>query len=175
LILVTFLVFIPFDFVLEYGILTTELFNYASTVPELTLWAGQKNQFPLYEIVSWCACLTCWTSLRHFQNDKGETLAEQGMSRIRFPTEGLETFTRFLVITGACQIFFLLLYNVPYFYWSTKGAAFPDYASYRIGGLCGPDTNYDCPSLRTPVPKRLSPTNRTLPPESLPVSTDRRN
>jgi Spirocyclase AveC-like len=176
LILTTFLVFIPFDFVLEYGILSTELFNYASTVPELTLWAGEKNQFPLYEIVSWCACLTTWTALRYFQNDKGETLAERGLSKIRFPLEGLKTFTRFLVITGACQVFFLLLYNIPYFYWSTKGAAFPDYAPYRIGGLCGPGTHYDCPSLTVPVAKKLSPTNRTVPVDDLPVppsATDR--
>ena len=169
LILTTFVVFIPFDFVLEYGILTTELFNYSSTVPELTLWAGQKNQMPLYEIVSWCACLTAWSSLRYFQNDRGETLTERGLSNIKFPNEGLKTFTRLLTIVGFTQVLFLLLYNLPYFVWSTKGAAYPDYAPYRIAGVCGPTTNFDCPGLTVPVPKKGSYTNRTVPVESLPV------
>ena len=173
LILTTFLVFIPFDFVLEYIILSTGLFNYASTIPELTLWAGQKNQFPIYEIVIWCATLTAWSSVRYFANDKGETWAERGFSAIKFPGERLKTFARFLAIMGSLQLLFLLMYNVPYYYFSTKGAAFPAYEPYRIGGLCGADTNFDCPSLTTPVPKRRSETNRTVPSISLPLPATR--
>ena len=172
LILTTFVVFIPFDFVLEYIILSTELFNYSSTVPELTLWAGQINQFPLYEIVSWCACLTAWSAMRYFQNDKGETVVERGFSNIKFPNDGVKTFTRFLANLGVCHLLFLALYNIPYFYWSTKGAAYPPYKAYRIAGVCGPATNYDCPGLAVPVPKKDSPTNRTMPLESLPVKPD---
>lgn len=174
LILTTFLVFIPFDFLLEYMILSTGLFNYASTVPQLTLWAGQKNQFPVYEIVIWCATLTAWSSVRYFTNDRGETWAERGLSNIKFPTEGLKTFTRFVVIMGSLHLLFLLIYNVPYLYFSTKGGAFPPYEPYRIGGLCGPNTNFDCPGLSVPVPKRDSDTNRTVPVDSLPLPAKRR-
>ena len=167
LILTLFLVFIPLDFGLEYIILSTGLFNYASTVPALTLWAGQKNQFPLYEIVIWCATLTAWSSVRYFVNDKGESWAERGLSNLKFPNEGLKTFTRFLTVMGSLQLLFLLFYNVPYFYFSTKGAAYPAYEPYRVGGVCGPGTNFDCPGLKVPVAKRDSETNRTVPVESL--------
>jgi Spirocyclase AveC-like len=169
LILTTFVLFIPFDFVLEYIILSTGLFNYASTVPSLTLWAGQKNQFPLYEIIIWCATLTAWSSVRYFTNDRGETWAERGLSNIGFRSEGLKTFTRFLVIMGSLHVLFLAIYNVPYYYFSTKGAAFPAYEPYRIGGLCGPSTNFDCPGLKVPVAKHDSETNRTIPLNALPL------
>ena len=169
LILVTFLLFIPFDLALEQIILRSELFNYASTVPELTLWAGAIHQFPIYEAVSWCACLTAWSAVHFFRNDKGETFAERGLSKIKFPGKGVHTFTRFLVIMGFCHVLFLVCYNIPYFFWSTKGGAYPPYAEYRIGGLCGPDTNFDCPDRHIPVAKKHSHTNRTVVPEQLPA------
>ncbi len=162
ILLVTFCLFIPFDIVLEHIILMTELFNYASTVPELTLWAGEKYQFPLYEIVSWCACLTAWSAVHYFRDDQGYSFPERGFQRLRFKNEGIKTFSRFLAIMGFCHLLFLAFYNIPYFYWSTKGGAYPDYATYRIGGLCGPDTNYDCPGLEVPVAKAASPTNRII-------------
>lgn len=172
LIFATFLFFIPLDFALENIILRTQLFNYASTVPELTLWAGQIHQFPLYEILSWCATLTSLSAIYYFRNDKGEMFAERGLSAIRFPKQSLKTFTRFVVIMGAAHTLMFVTYNVPYFYWSTKGGSFPPYAEYRIGGLCGPETNYDCPGLDIPLPKKQSPTNRTIPVEELPQPVD---
>ena len=166
----TFIVFIPFDLVLEQIILRGQLFNYASTVPELTLWAGEIHQFPVYEIVSWCACLTAWSAVYYFRNDKGETFAERGLGNLRFPTAGLKTFARLLIIMGFCHTMFLVLYNVPYFYWSTKGGSYPPFAEYKVGGLCGPGTNFDCPGLQVPVPKSGSETNRTIALDQLPAS-----
>ena len=170
LLLTTFVVFIPFDLALEQIILRTELFNYASTVPELTIWAGEIYQFPIYEVFSWCACLTAWSAVYYFRNDKGETFAERGISHLKFPSAGTKTFARLLVIMGFCHTSFLFLYNMPYFYWSTKGGAYPPFAEYRIGGLCGPETNFDCPTLEAPVPKKASETNRTIANEQLPAS-----
>jgi hypothetical protein len=160
LILATFAVFLPFDFVLEQTALALGLFNYSSTVPELTLWAGEPYQFPVYEMVLWCAALTGWSSVHFFRNDRGETYVERGIESIRFPSSGAKTFTRFVMMMGICQLYFLLLYNVPYFYWSTKGAAFPAYGEWRVAGVCGPQSKYDCPAADVPVPKRESPTNR---------------
>lgn len=161
-ILMTFLLFIPFDIALEHIILMTELFNYASTVPELTLWAGEKYQFPLYEIFSWCACLTAWSAVHHFRDDEGYSFPERGFQRLKFPSERLKTFLRFVTIVGFCHLLFVAFYNIPYFFWSTKGGVYPDYAPYRIGGICGPETDYDCPGLDVPLPKSESLTNRTI-------------
>jgi hypothetical protein len=156
-----FLAFVPADLVLEHGILYFELFNYASTVPSLTLHAGKIYQFPIYETVSWCATLTWLSSIHFLRNDRGESWAERGVLRMNLGARR-ETFMRFLAILGACQIGMFVTYNVPYFYWSTKGGAYPPYKEYRIAGVCGPNTDYDCPSLTTPLPKADSPTNRVV-------------
>jgi hypothetical protein len=157
-----YLAFIPADLILEHFIVATQLFNYASTVPSLTLDAGKTYQFPLYETVSWCGTLTLLASVHFFRNDAGETFAARGLNRIKVG-QGGRTFLHFLAILGICQTGFFLTYNVPYFYWSTKGGAYPPYKEYKIAGLCGPGTNYDCPSLTTPLAKAQSPTNRVTP------------
>ena len=167
LLFATFVLFMPFDLVLEQIILRGELFNYASTVPELTIWAGEIHQFPIYEMMSWCACLTAWSAVYYFRDDKGETFAERGLSTLSLPGERIRTFARLLIIMGFCHTMFLFLYNIPYLYWSTKGAAYPPYAEYKIGGLCGPDTNFDCPDLHVPLVKKQSETNRVIPVEAL--------
>ncbi len=161
-----FLAFIPADLILEHIILITGLFNYSTTVPSLTLWAGEKYQFPLYEVLSWCATLTSLSAIHFFRNDQGESYGARGIHKMKVG-EGGKTFLHFLAILGTAQVMFFLTYNVPYFYWSTKGGSFPPYEAWRVGGLCGPGTNYDCPGLKVPVPKADSPTNRIV--EIMPV------
>jgi len=160
---ICFLAFIPADIILELGIVKLQLFNYSSTVPALTLFAGQTYQFPLYEIVSWCATLTCLSAVHFFRNAYGEALPERNL-RLLHLAPRLQTLCRFLAVLGMCQVGFFCCYNIPYFYWSTKGGAYPPYAAYKVAGLCGPGTNYDCPGLTIPVPKAASPTNRTAVP-----------
>src|SRR5271168_3854452 len=95
--------------------------------------------------------------LRHFRDDVGRCIPERGLENLRIPRK-LHTFARFLMMMGFVQLGFLVTYNIPYFYWSTKGGAYPAaLQSYRIGGLCGPKTDFDCASLENPVPKAGSP------------------
>jgi hypothetical protein len=154
-----FLAFIPADLILELNICYFQLFNYSSTVPALTLFAGKTYQFPLYEVVSWCATLTCLSAVHYFRDEYGELLPARHIGQMRV-SPAVKTWFRFFAILGLCQVGFFVCYNVPYFYWSTKGASFPPYAAYRVAGVCGPGTNYDCPGLTIPVPKAHSPTNR---------------
>jgi len=58
-------------------ILRAELFSYGSTVPELTMFAGTKHQFPVYEVISWCGTYTGLASLHYFRDDKGRSLFER--------------------------------------------------------------------------------------------------
>jgi hypothetical protein len=158
-----FLAFIPADLILENSIIYYQLFNYASTVPALTINAGKPYQFPIYEMVSWCATLTALSAAHFFRDDYGEPWLARQIGAMR-ASPAVKTWCRFFAILGLCQVFFFLCYNAPYFYWSTKGAAYPPYAAYKTAGLCGPGTNYDCPGLTVPVPKALSPTNRVVMP-----------
>jgi hypothetical protein len=136
--------------------------EYASAVPALVPWAGQPHQFPLYEIVSWCGTYTGLACLHQFRNDKGQSRVERGIDALKLPQTG-RTGARFLAIMGACQLIMLATYNIPYQYWSLQGGAFPDYPLYRTAGICGPQTDYDCPAPAVPVARRQSWTNRIAP------------
>ena len=162
LVVLCFVTFIPADLVLEMGAGYLQLFNYASTVPALTLFAGKIYQFPMYEVLSWCATLTCLSSIHFFRNEQGESLPERKILQMGLPPAIL-TWCRFFAVLGMCETAFFICYNMPYFYWSTKGGSFPAYESYKIAGVCGPNTKFDCPSLKTPLAKADSPTNRIVP------------
>lgn len=154
--------FVVFDLLLESFILRTQLFNYGSTVPELTLWAGQKHQFPVYESLSWCATYTGLACLHYFRDDQGRSFVERGIERINLRGR-LSTFLRFLAILGYCQTIMLVTYNIPYQFWALHaGPLLPEYEEYRTAGMCGPDTAYDCPRPDLPIARRSSPTNRII-------------
>lgn len=158
----TFLAFVVFDLVLETVILRTQLFSYASTVPSLTLFAGQKYQFPLYETVSWSSTYLGLACIHHFRDDKGRTLVERGIDKLRV-TGRARTFARFLAIMGACQLVMLVTYNIPYVYWGMHAGPMPKSladAPWRNGGVCGSQTAYDCPTPKDPIARISSPTNR---------------
>ena len=158
----TFLAFVVFDLVLESIITRTQLFSYAAAVPSLTLFAGTKYQFPLYETVSWCGTYTGLACINHFRDDKGRTLVERGIDAmgVRGRTK---TFCRFLAIMGACQLVMLVTYNIPYAYWGMHAGPVPRSLAtetWRNGGVCGPTSAYDCPTPKEPIARSSSPTNR---------------
>jgi hypothetical protein len=164
LIFVTWLVIVIADTIFESVLMRLNIMGFPSAVPELTLWAGEYYQLPIYQELQWAATFTAMSCLHFFRDDEGRSIPEKGLKLLKIPAGRLQTFARFLMMMGFLQVCFLITYNIPYFYWSTKGGAYPEaLQSYRIGGLCGPETDFDCASLETPVPKAKSPTNRIIP------------
>ena len=164
LVCAAFCAFVVFDLILENSILRAELFSYGSTVPELTMFAGTKHQFPVYEVLSWCGTYTGLAALHYFRDDKGRSLFERGIDRLSLPAR-LKTFARFLAIMGGCQLVMLVTYNIPYQFWALhSGPLLPAFEEYRTAGICGPKTAYDCPDPRLPIARRSSPTNRIVVP-----------
>jgi len=158
----TFLAFVVFDLLLESAITRTQLFSYASTVPSLTLFAGTRYQFPLYETVSWCGTYLGLACIHHFRDDRGRTLVERGVDKLRVRGRA-KTFCRFLAIMGACQLVMLVTYNIPYVYWGLHAGPMPKSlvdSTWRNGGVCGPSTAYACPTPKDPIARISSPTNR---------------
>ena len=167
-----FLGFCVFDLIIESFILRTGMFIYPSTIPSLTLFAGEPHQFPLYETVSWAGTYTALACIHYFRNDKGETWADRGFDSLRVPAP-LATFTRWLAIVGICQIGMLFTYNIPYMYWAVHGGPFTvseESHPWLTAGLCGTSTPYDCPGPGVPFARIGSATNRIAPPEA-PLST----
>jgi Spirocyclase AveC-like len=163
LIVVTFVFLVVADTLFESLLMRLNIMGYPSAVPELTLWAGEYYQLPIYQELQWAATFTAMACLHFFRDDRGYSLPERAVDQFNFGPR-LKTFSRFLMMVGFLQVAFLITYNIPYFYWSTKGGAYPEaLQSYRIGGLCGPETDFDCATLELPVPKANSPTNRIVP------------
>ncbi len=157
---VTYLGFVCFTFLMESIFLRTELFSYASTIPSLTMFAGTKHQFPIYEVLSWSGNYTGLASIHFFRDDQGRSFVERGVDRLKLP-DRLTTFARFLAIMGACQLSMLITYNLPYQLWALHaGPLLPAFEEYRTAGLCGPKTDYACPDPSLPIARRSSPTNR---------------
>jgi Spirocyclase AveC-like len=100
-----------------------------------------------------------------FRDDHGRSLPERGIDQLRIG-ERRKTFARFLAIAGMCQLSILLTYNIPYQLYALHSQMSPVYLQqpWRLGEVCGPDTNYDCPGPGVPIPRHDSPTNRTVSP-----------
>lgn len=142
----TFLAFVVFDLILESAITRTQLFSYSSTVPSLTLFAGKKYQFPLYETLSWCGTYLGLACIHHFRDDQGRTFVERGIDKLRV-TGRAKTFARFLAIMGACQLVMLFTYNIPYVYWGLQSGPVPKplaQDAWRNGGVCAHPAVYNC-------------------------------
>jgi hypothetical protein len=157
----TFGAYVVFDLVLETFILRTQLFSYASTVPSLTLFAGTRYQFPIYETVSWCSTYLGLACIHHFRDDKGRTMVERGIDRLKV-TGRAKTFCRWLAIMGACQLVMLVTYNIPYVYWGMHSGPIPKGLiddTWRNGGVCGPNDAYPCPTPGHALPRIGLPGN----------------
>jgi hypothetical protein len=164
LVVLTYLAFAVFDIILESFITRTNLFSYASVIPGLSLFAGTDHQFPIYETVSWSGTYVFLSCMHFFRDDRGRSLPERGIDQLRIGGHWAKTFARFLAIVGMCQLSILLTYNIPYQVYAMHSQMSPVYLQqpWRLGGVCGPETNYDCPGPGVPIPRRDSQTNRVV-------------
>jgi hypothetical protein len=133
---------------------------------------------------------TGWVVCRYFVNDRGETLAERGASRLGFVGKQ-RTFVRFLGIVGILNVSFLLTYSLLTQAWNLHSGDWPKAAqerSYLTNGLCGAGTSYACAgnSAAKPVAggksAHIGPDGKLVIPPGLkqselvapPLSTDRK-
>src|SRR3546814_2331076 len=91
------------DAILEIPATRFGLFAYPGAPYSLTLWAGKYYQFPIYENIFMNFNYLSIGLLRFYRDDKGESLAERGVSTMRLP-EAAKTGLRFLALVGFCNI-----------------------------------------------------------------------
>ncbi len=169
----TFTVMIVVDLVVESIMVHAQLISYPRTISSLTLWAGTDHQFPLYEALSWPGTFIILSSLHFFRDDQGRTWPERGIDRIRFRSGKLKTLARFSAIVGVCQLAILVTFNIPYQIWGLHADAVPPELlnrQWRIGGVCGPGSSYDCGGPGVLIPRTDTPTNLFPPPPHQGVS-----
>jgi hypothetical protein len=154
LITVSFGFFFVFDFIAEQVCVRLGFFAYPGGISWLTVFHGHHYQFPVYVSLIGGIFFTAFTSLRYFRNDKGETLAEHGLSEWALPARA-RSVVRLLAIIGACNVAFLAA-NIPWMTLSMYQSPWPDditQRSYLMDGVCGPHTDYACPGPQVPIPR----------------------
>lgn len=131
------------------------LWAYAGAIPSLSLFPGRYYQFPLYSPVLFGVTLGLWAALRYYRDDRGRTLVERGTERLRTGPRR-QTFLRYLALSGALNIIFLVGYNVPIQLFALHAAPWPQDIldrPYFTNGICGPGTTYECSSPNVPIPR----------------------
>jgi Spirocyclase AveC-like len=163
------------DLVLEVIWLRNGLYAYPGAHRDLSIFPGSQYQFPLYEAVLWGGLWGAMACLRYFRNDRGETVAERGLDRVRAGRRGRSAL-RLLAIIGIAQTF-MLFYNIGIGFAGLKADTWPDAVlekSYLTAGMCGEGTDRACSDPRVPISRgegsgHASPEGRWVdPPEGLP-------
>ncbi|MFN2590857.1 MAG: spirocyclase AveC family protein, partial [Actinomycetota bacterium] len=145
--------------------------TYPTTPHWLTVFGGSWYRIHLTEPICWGTTWAAFALLRYYKDDKGRTIAERGIDQVR-TTERKKSFLRFAAIYGTCNVFFLLFYIIPTNAIAIHGDSWPRDTlkrSYFTNYLCGPGTDYACPSQGTPIPRpksaHLDPAGELVPGE----------
>lgn len=144
-----------FDIVIETFWLRTATYSYPGAVEGLTLFHGNYYQFPIYEGLAWAAAWTAMACLRYFRDDKGNTLVERGIDRVKASAR-TRGFLRFLALLGAMNMILLSFNMWNGALWAPRSDPWPadyDDRTYLRDGLCGPGTDYACTGPEVPNPR----------------------
>jgi len=159
LILATYGLAFVFDFVMEaLVLLPIGLYTYPGAIREVSINAGTYYQWPIYEGFMWGGVQTALCCLRFFTDDRGRTIAERGLDRVRSGFVRQQS-VRFLAIFAAVSACFFFLYNVPAQWLAMHADPWPEdhlKRSYFNGGICGDGTEIPCPDPSLPLPSRWS-------------------
>ena len=143
------------DMILELPACFAGLFAYPGAPAWATLWAGTPHQFPLYETFFMNFNYTAIGLLRLYRDDKGESWAEKGVSRLQLSASA-KTSLRFFALLGFSNLSYFVVYFMPYNWMAMQADTFAKYPSYMRYEICGQGTPYACPSREVPVQSRTS-------------------
>ncbi len=87
-----------FDLLCEVFMVCTSLYAYNGTVHALSLWGGERYQFPLYESLYWGAVWAAAGILRYFRDDKGRSVVERGAESVSVSQRMQTAYRAFAVI-----------------------------------------------------------------------------
>jgi hypothetical protein len=168
--LIAYIVIVVLDMALELPAVWLDLFAYSGAPASVTLWAGQPQQFPIYETLFMNFNYITIALLRHYRDDKGLTMVERGVDKITL-SKPKQKVLRFLAVAGFVNTSYFITYFMPYNWMAMQADTFPAYKSYMRYGICGKGTPYACPSREVPIPSKRS---LAIPPDDVRLSTEAR-
>jgi Spirocyclase AveC-like len=143
---------VVFEGILEVAWVRTELMAFSGTIHDVSFFGGQRYQFPIYESLIWGAMLTAMGALRYFRDDKGRSVVERGVDRVKASSRQRTVLRTFAVI-GFANIAMLAIYNIPMQWFALHVDKTPaGYPTYMRNGICGEGTTIPCPAPDVPVP-----------------------
>lgn len=177
-----------FDIVFE-GLIFMPLGAWEYPGGHLSIFPSTYHKYPLHEMLTVSATFAAVASIRYFVNDRGETVAERGIDRVRHGT-GAKNAIRAFAVIAAVHVALFVTYNVPNFWIGLHSNEWPadlQKRSYFTNGICGDGTDRACPGPGVPLPRNdnddvgsssyASPDGRLVIPESTelpePVPFDR--
>jgi hypothetical protein len=157
LIAIAFGITIVADVAIEFAYLLGGIYVYGGSIKGATILAGHYYQFPLYEAIFWPLVWTSLICIRYFRDDKGQSMFERGLDRVHVGTRTKALFTM-LALLAAMDCVAFGFYNLPYAVFSVfRPASWPEdiqKRSYFTNGVCGPRTQFACPSPQLPVDRQ---------------------
>ncbi len=152
-------VMIALDLFAELIWVRTSMYAYSGTVHGLSIWGGKWYQFPIYESILWPMMWTAMGALKYFRDDKGRSVVERGVDRVK--ARRGKTALRLLAIVGFANVA-MIIYTIPMVGFSLHNDSTPKgYPSYMTNGMCGPGTKYKCNGPDVPIPL---PHSKAVPP-----------
>jgi hypothetical protein len=150
---------IVIDFVME-GLIMLPIgfYVYPGAIRAVSINAGTYYQWPIYEGLMWGGVLTGLCCLRYFTDDRGRTVVERGLDRVRGGFAKTQ-LVRFLAIFAAVSGCFFFFYNLPAQWVAMHADPWPadvQKRSYLNGGICGDGTDQPCPNPVLPMPTKRS-------------------
>lgn len=156
---VLFVSMVVFDFIFE-GVLFLPLgiWEYPGGHWPL-LFTHTYHSYPLQENLTFAATFTVTASLRYFRDDKGQTLVERGIDKVKAPA-GRKVALRVLAMIAFVNLAQLCLYTIPNTIMSIDSHAWPkdlQRRSYLTDYVCGATTDRLCPGATTPIVRNGGP------------------
>lgn len=142
------------DTIVEVFILRTGVYAYPGGIREITLFAGETYQFPLTEALTFGGGVAIIAALRFFKDDKGLTLAERGIEKLRIGGVRRQ-WVKFLALFGFTHLVFICVFTIPNQWLGTHSDPYPEgYPSYMINNMCvyGDERN-QCPGPGVSIPR----------------------
>jgi len=140
----------------------TTLYAYPGVVRSLSLWGGERYQFPLYESLFWGFVWAAAGALRYFRDDKGRSIVERGADSLAV-TDRTRTVIRTLAIVGFLNVIYVL-FNIAINFAALHIDSTPTgYQTWMRTGLCGAGTEYACPGPEVPIPMSPGAVNQPNP------------
>jgi hypothetical protein len=141
------------DVLLEVPFMMAGWWTYANAIPQLTIFAGHYYQYPIYEGVFMWVIWSGWSLVRHFKNDKGETIIERGLSDLA-TSRRKKNALRVLAVIGMINTIAVLGYHLPLQFVTIHSKDYPADVldrPYFLHGACGPGTSQACPGEGVPI------------------------